>query len=269
MKKNTILVCGDIHGRKFWKKPCENIDNYDKLVFLGDYLDPYNFEFISVEEAIENFKEIIELKRNNMDKVILLIGNHDCPYAFKDYFNLSSYHCRHSKLFHNVISKLFTENKDLFQIAYVYPTQSLSINDEILFTHAGVESNWLDKVVKCDETDIHKIAETLNTLTETKTGLIKLFCITPERGGRDKYGSCIWCDVHDMYWDNELKRNPEVTIKPIQNIKQIFGHTLQAYYNENRKIVYGDAWEFDNCKMLDTTNAYELNAETFTITKIG
>ena len=98
---------------------------------------------------------------------------------------------------------------------------------------------------------------------------IKLFCITPERGGRDKYGSCIWCDVHDMYWDNELKRNPEVTIKPIQNIKQIFGHTLQAYYNENRKIVYGDAWEFDNCKMLDTTNAYELNAETFTITKIG
>lgn len=76
MEQNIILVCGDIHGRKFWKKPCENIDNYDKVVFLGDYLDPYNFEFISVEEAIENFKEIIELKRNNMDKVVLLLGNH-------------------------------------------------------------------------------------------------------------------------------------------------------------------------------------------------
>ena len=72
-----------------------------------------------------------------------------------------------------------------------------------------------------------------------------------------------------MYWDVESKKNPNAIIKPIQNIKQIFGHTLQAYYDENRKIAYGDAWEFDNCKMLDTTNAYELNAETFTITKIG
>ena len=73
---NKVLILPDIHGRKFWKKPCENIDNYDKVVFLGDYLDPYNFEFISVEEAIKNFKEIIELKRNNMDKVVLLLGNH-------------------------------------------------------------------------------------------------------------------------------------------------------------------------------------------------
>lgn len=191
------------------------------------------------------------------------------PYFSSDYFNLSSYHCRHSKQYHKDIAKLFTENKDLFQIAYVYPTQSLSINDEILFTHAGVESNWLDKVVKCEETNINKIAETLNSLTETKDGLNKLFYITSERGGRDRYGSCIWSDVHDMYWDIESKKNPNAIIKPIQNIKQIFGHTLQAYYDENRKIAYGDAWEFDNCKMLDTTNAYELNAETFTITKIG
>ena len=47
---NKVLILPDIHGRQFWKKPCENIDNYDKVVFLGDYLDPYNFEFISVEE---------------------------------------------------------------------------------------------------------------------------------------------------------------------------------------------------------------------------
>lgn len=183
------------------------------------------------------------------------------PYFSSDYYNLSSYHCRHSAIHHNDIHKLFNDNIDLFQIAYVY--------DEILFTHAGVESNWLDKVVKCEETDINKIAETLNSLTETKDGLRKLFYITSERGGRDRYGSCIWSDVHDMYWDVETKKNPDAIIKPIQNIKQIFGHTLQAYYDENRNIVYGDAWEFDNCKMLDTTNAYELNAETFTITKIG
>lgn len=69
-------MCGDIHGRKFWKKPCENIEPYDKVIFLGDYLDPYGFEGISIEECIPNFKEILELKKNNMDKVVLLLGNH-------------------------------------------------------------------------------------------------------------------------------------------------------------------------------------------------
>ncbi len=72
----NVLVLPDVHGRKFWKKPCENIENYDKVVFLGDYFDPYDFEKISVVDCIENFNEILELKRNNMDKVILLIGNH-------------------------------------------------------------------------------------------------------------------------------------------------------------------------------------------------
>lgn len=257
MKKNTILVCGDIHGRKFWKKPCENIDNYDKVVFLGDYLDPYNFEFISVEEAIENFKEIIELKRNNMDKVILLIGNHDCSYAFKDYFNLSSYHCRHSLKFHKTISEIFEKDKDLFQLAYAY--------NDILFTHAGVESGWLDNVVKCDKTDINDIADTLNSLIKDSNGIKKLFCITDQRGGRDRFGSCVWTDVHDIMWDVESLHYPETTLRPIHKVKQVFGHTLQAFYDVNRNIAYGEAVEFDNCKMVDTARAYILNTDTFEI----
>lgn len=260
MKKDIILVCGDIHGRKFWKKPCENIDNYDKVVFLGDYLDPYNFEFISVEEAIENFKEIIEFKKEHMDKVILLIGNHDCPYAFKSYYGFSTYHCRHSRIHHNEIHKLFNENIDLFQIAYAYK--------DILFTHAGVESKWLDKIVECKETDLNKICEILNNLTSSIDGLKKLHCITGERGGRDRYGSCVWTDVHDMMWDVNAKKNPNAVIKPIQNIKQVFGHTLQAYYDENRNIAYGNPIEFENCKMVDNAKPYLLNVDEFIIEEI-
>ena len=92
-----ILVCGDIHGRRFWKKPCENIEDYDKVIFLGDYLDPYDFEGITVIDAIKNFEEIIEFKKNNVDKVILLLGNHDMPYFSSDYYFFSHYHCRHSE----------------------------------------------------------------------------------------------------------------------------------------------------------------------------
>ena len=54
-----LLVLPDIHGRTFWKEPCSDIEKYDKIVFIGDYLDPYDFEGISVVDTIENFKEII------------------------------------------------------------------------------------------------------------------------------------------------------------------------------------------------------------------
>lgn len=40
-----ILVLHDVHGRLFWKKPVQKyIDVVDRVVFLGDYLDPYGDE---------------------------------------------------------------------------------------------------------------------------------------------------------------------------------------------------------------------------------
>lgn len=190
------------------------------------------------------------------------------PYFSSDYFNLSSYHCRHSAIHHNEIHKLFNDNADLFQIAYVHNEQTLSLKKEyndILFTHAGVESGWLENVVKCNESDINKIADTLNELTKSKDGLEKLYCITSERGGRDRFGSCVWADVHDIMWDVQSVRNPDTIVKPIHKIKQVFGHTLQAFYDINRNIVYDEAIEFDNCKMVDTARAYVLNTDTFEI----
>lgn len=249
-----VLILPDIHGRKFWVKPCENIDKYDKVVFLGDYFDPYDFENIDFNDCIDNFKEIIKLKEKYPNKVVLLLGNHDMPYSSNHYYHFSMWHCRHSSTFHDKIAKLFDDNKSYFEIAHV--------EKDVLFTHAGVESGWLEKVVKCQETDINKICDILNELPKTVDGLEKLYSITRERGGRDKYGSCIWADVHDLLWDVDSINEER---KPIHNIKQIFGHTLQAFYNMDRKIEFGDAIEFENLKMIDTAKPYELDTDTFKI----
>ena len=41
-----ILVIPDVHGRRFWKRPLERyIKKVDKIVFLGDYFDPYHVVF--------------------------------------------------------------------------------------------------------------------------------------------------------------------------------------------------------------------------------
>ena len=39
------LVIPDIHCRNFWRKTInENISSVSKILFLGDYLDPYGEE---------------------------------------------------------------------------------------------------------------------------------------------------------------------------------------------------------------------------------
>ena len=111
-----ILCIGDIHGRTFWKKAVEdNIDKVDKIIFIGDYLDPYPFEGITRKNAIRNFQEIIDFKSENKDKVILLLGNHDCPYIDKRNFDSRSRYDS-SNAYH--IEEMFRSHRSLFQMAY-------------------------------------------------------------------------------------------------------------------------------------------------------
>ena len=53
-----ILIIPDVHGRQFWKKAVGSGD-YDKVVFLGDYLDPYPDERIGELTAQHNFEDIL------------------------------------------------------------------------------------------------------------------------------------------------------------------------------------------------------------------
>lgn len=80
---SKILIIGDVHGRQFWKDACLNHwDEFDKIVFLGDYVSPYPAEEISNKKAIEVFHEVLDFKMKNPKKVVLLMGNHKVSLAF-------------------------------------------------------------------------------------------------------------------------------------------------------------------------------------------
>lgn len=87
-KKFKILVIPDVHGREFWREPVKyTLENPDaRIVFLGDYLDCYSHEFDESvdyeQQAIERFKEIIELKKQHINKIRLLLGNHKENFVF-------------------------------------------------------------------------------------------------------------------------------------------------------------------------------------------
>lgn len=216
---NKIFIIPDVHGRTFWKKAYDLIDVMDKVIFLGDYLDPYSHENISPIEAINNFEEIIEFKKRYYDKVILLIGNHDLHYwsEFKRWWG-----CRRIDSSFDYISKLFLDNINCFRVSYKL--------DRYLFTHAGVLNGWL-KLINGDtkigdstyaelmEFPQHLITiDNLDDLLQIPYGLNMLFMVSAERGGDFTYGSCLWADVHEHLYPIKEGRIPE--------IYQIFGHTM-------------------------------------------
>ena len=261
-----ILVLPDIHGRKFWEEPCKHMEDYDKIVFLGDYMDPYDFEHISVPEALENFDNILAFADAHKDKVTLVLANHDMPYFCEKYKSFSWYHPRHSKEYCNDISQRFEEYKDLFKIA--------DVADDVLFTHAGCTPGWIMTVFtkQYKLTSLEDLAFSLNNLLNTDKGLEYLYMISEDRGGLDKHASCIWADASETMWYQYQLKEPNLSISEsalqIMKIKQVFGHTLQAFYNEDYSIRYGDVIEVMNNKMLDNCKAYILDTETFSIEKI-
>ena len=256
-----ILVLPDIHGRKFWKVAINEIDHCDKVVFLGDYLDPYDFEHISVAEAIANFREIIAFAKAHQDKTVLLLGNHDMPYFSTTYLGLSNWHCRYCEEYHDEIEAIFEENRPLFKVAHA--------EDGILFTHAGCTSGWLDYAFGHHNQfdSLGDLVNRLNDLLNSEEGLRYLHMVSAHRGGPDEYSSCIWADKDETYWDQAKINNPNYSKHIIANVKQVFGHTLQAYHGAQGDILSGKAQEYYCCKMLDNRMAYVLDTEKYKIKK--
>lgn len=70
---SEILVVPDVHGRTFWKEPCQQWQGL--IVFLGDYHDPYPYE-VSQHKSHKNLQELVEFYEENMSRTVCLLGNH-------------------------------------------------------------------------------------------------------------------------------------------------------------------------------------------------
>lgn len=198
-----ILIIPDVHGRDFWRYPIK--EEWDKIVFLGDYTDPYPGE-APQSEVLTNLIDIVDFKDKNPDKVILLWGNHDLPYWCEEYRKQLDYWCRHDSLRHKDIEAFFNENLDKFQWAYQ--------EDKYLFTHAGI-NNGFAKLLGTMYGIVN--ASVINDFFNNKDNQMLLAMVSFYRGGWDKFSSPVWADIHEHYG--------VVPNKYIKDYYQIFGHT--------------------------------------------
>lgn len=179
-----IISIGDLHGKDVWKQ----IDptNYDKIIFVGDYTD--DFPPTTDEQIFTNLINIINFKKENHDKVILLFGNHDCSYIYG--CKCSGYRpSMQDKLFN-----LFKDNRALFKFAYQI--------DNYIWTHAGITKFWyedyLKPIILTYGLENLTIAEQINHLAFTGKGLEELGRVGHARGGLTYFGGCLWADQREF-----------------------------------------------------------------------
>ena len=222
--KAQILVIPDVHGRTFWK---EAVSMYPDMhvIFLGDYLDPYGGENISEKDALVNFQEILDFKKSNMERVTLLIGNHelhyldmDLEFSRKDTINAPRIH---DMLYENII---------LFRLA----TSAQCSGKTFLFSHAGILQTWWKKHFPNVASNADDVCNALNDKIISDESTITTFInealmnISEIRGGEDETGSCLWADINEHNGKNGFPTD----------VYQVFGH---SQLRKNAKIKKGYA----------------------------
>lgn len=242
-----ILIIPDVHSRLFWKEPLKHVDEYEHIVFLGDYLDSYPDEDTNDDTGFANLEEIISLKRENPRKITLLFGNHDLGYIDNNICR-----ARHDWENSGRNNKIFRENFDLFDIAW-----ETKIGETRYFlSHSGVKKRWLEtnKMVCFNLKDFSKLPSQdyfnnflhSKNMDQLKSFFYALACVSGYRGGWDGIGSMVWSDVRENF---KVDNTP---VREYEDVYQIFAHTR----------LQGDPIVTDGFACLDSSRGFTLDTDS-------
>lgn len=227
---SKIIIIPDLHGREFWRGAVKDFSEDTRVVFLGDYMDPYEDDWIYWSDAFKSLQDIIAFKKAHPDQVTLLFGNHDLHYLFP---RLKG--SRYNEYQEGRLRKVFSDNLDAFQMAAEYTLGGI----RYLFSHAGIHPDWVRKYPRLFGPVENVTAETFNRLMFTPEFVDALEEIAWRRGGNSSAGSMIWADIYEHELSNPIA--PDVI--------QICGHT---------RLPAGKPKELNGVVCLDCQRAFTL-----------
>lgn len=190
---NSMYV-GDLHGRiRSFELAIEKFEKegLDMLVFMGDYVDSYN---LTNTEILYLLDQVIRYKKENPNKVICLLGNHDMQYIYSPDYRCSGFR---PEILHDIQFR-FMHDRNLFQVAW--------LNGKWMATHAGILNNWLyrynDRLEywadKFGIDVVNEYDQLLNAIHEkTSDGWI-LNTVGQLRGCRSGIGGITWADSTEI-----------------------------------------------------------------------
>jgi len=241
-----VIIIGDIHGRNSWKTLR---DKADKLVFVGDYFDTR--EKINGKKQLDNFVDLISFKRENPDKVILLLGNHDYQYLRGVDETYSGYQPHYHHDIREALEYALT-NK-MIDICYFFNNNK----EKFLVSHAGVSQVWFD--INAKDKEGSSVVEKINNLFLKNRDNFSFY----QKGmnNRNPYGdnveqSPIW--IREASLLSSLLRGGEIS-----DYKQIIGHTMVD------KIIIDEYPNFIKVDSLHNKEYLIVNDDNIEIGKIG
>lgn len=219
-----IITIGDIHGRNVWKQALEK--EADLYIFLGDYLDAdISMPTPQLPQVIPNFKEMVEAKIKNPDKIILLLGNHDIHYRWYPKHICARFMRPQADYLHNY----FVEHRSLFQSAFQI--------QNYLWTHAGLSQSFLQalwaKFPERFEDNSKPLADIIEDMMKVETERDFLAIPGKSRGGYYAHGGIFWADFSETF--NDMA----------ENLHQYVGHSrmpggIMTFGDEHKSITYCD-----------------------------
>lgn len=208
MSKNWIII-PDVHGRTFWREAVRGREN-ENIIFLGDYLDPYPSEGITPEKAYRELLDIIDFKKEHMDNVVLLLGNHDLGYLDPE-INMVRRDTKGAMRNYRILH----ENLNLFDLVH-----SAEIGGKrVLFSHAGIRNSWAEECARLfgsDRFEPSVLNEMLHSPKKWSLLSSALSWVSSHRGGYDRCGSVVWTDLLEFAYNDDF----------LPGYTQVFGHTL-------------------------------------------
>ena len=238
-----LTIIPDVHGRTFWRRAVQASPRGGKIIFLGDYLDPYPWEEITPGDSTRMLREIIELKKERPDDIVLLLGNHDMGYL-DPVMNT----CRRDWYGAARNKALLEENLDLFDITHVESFR----NARLLFSHAGIGRSWLERhwdVFGAGPFDPLVLNAMLHDPKRREALYRVLADASWSRGGEDPTGSPIWADIDEFIGGEKL----------LEGYFHVFGHSL----HQGGPARAGDAGICLDCRM-----AFLLDEEPLALTPL-
>jgi hypothetical protein len=194
------IIIPDVHGQTEWKDILNKHNDFDKVIFLGDYVDAF---YITPEQQLNNLQDIVQFKVDNPDKVILLIGNHDHHYwPSIPGGGTSGYQPTMRPSFEHV----FQVYKGLFQMVHVDDSGRF-------YSHAGVSRKWLELLEVPKILKDRQLADYINDLFTFTPYVFSFFSQDRSGYGNNPYQSPIWIRPTALYSSK------------IPNV-QIVGHTV-------------------------------------------
>jgi len=223
-----ICIIPDVHGEEHWKKIKSHINNYDKIIFLGDYADHFT---MGTNRQLSNFNQIIKFKIANKDKVCLCWGNHDTSYYLGE--KCSGY--QYAREFDWI--EMYKKYNQLFEVVYIF--------DKWIFSHAGVSGEWLRLTGLKDPKDI-------NQLFKERAGYF--YWVGPDSYGNNPTEGPLWIRPEALCYTALKGYSQMVGHTAVENApKKVFENT-----ETGDQIVLTDSRKYNCIIELDTeTNKYE------------